>query len=122
MVSFALWKLLTLIRCHPFIFVFIFITLGGESETILLKKKKYYWREQDGRGVGGFGVHLSPWIHQEYTFRHRNACRTQVQSGQEYLTKGQKYTEPYKTRYDEETRQGNGHVHRTGPVLSRWGN
>ena len=40
MVSFALWKLLTLIRCHLFIFVFIFITLEGESETILLKKKK----------------------------------------------------------------------------------
>jgi len=39
MVSFALWKLLTLIRCHLFIFVFIFITLEGESETILLKKK-----------------------------------------------------------------------------------
>ena len=37
MVSFALWKLLTLIRCH--LFVFIFITLEGESETILLKKK-----------------------------------------------------------------------------------
>jgi len=27
--------------------------------------------EQDGRGVGGHGIHLSPWIHQEYTFRHR---------------------------------------------------
>ena len=23
--------------------------------------------EQDGRGVGGHGVHLSPWILQEYT-------------------------------------------------------
>ena len=79
-------------------------------------------RDKDGGGVGICGVHLSPQIHQEYTFRHRNACRTQVQSGQEYLTKGQKYIEPYKTRYDEETRQGNGHVHRTGPVLSRWGN
>ena len=29
--------------------------------------------EQDGRGVGGRGVHLSPQIHQEYTFRHRRA-------------------------------------------------
>ena len=26
-------------------------------------------------GVGGCGVHLSPWIHEEYTFRHRSACR-----------------------------------------------
>ena len=24
-------------------------------------------REQDGRGVGGHGVHLSLWVHQEYT-------------------------------------------------------
>jgi len=80
MVSFALWKLLTLIRCHLFIFVFIFITLEGESETILLKKKNYCWREQDGRGVGGHGVYLSPQIHQEYTFRHRNACRTPAES------------------------------------------
>ena len=45
-------------------------------------------REQDGRGVGGRGVHLSPWIHQEYTFRHRSACRTPAESGQEYLTSG----------------------------------
>ena len=28
------------------------------------------WGEQDGGGVGERGVHLSPWIHQEYTFRH----------------------------------------------------
>ena len=28
----------------------------------------------------------SPWIHQEYTFRHRSACRTPAESGQEYLT------------------------------------
>ena len=25
--------------------------------------------EQDGRGVGGHGKHLFPWIHQEYIFR-----------------------------------------------------
>ena len=37
--------------------------------------------EQDGRGVGGRGVHLSPRIHQEYTFRHRSACRTPAESG-----------------------------------------
>ena len=28
--------------------------------------------EQDGRGVGWHGAHLSPWIHQEYTFGHRS--------------------------------------------------
>ena len=30
--------------------------------------------EQDGRGIGGHGVHLSPRLHQDYTFRHRSAC------------------------------------------------
>ena len=53
--------------------------------------------EQDGEGVGGCGVHLSPWIHQEYTFRHRSACRTPADSGQEYLTSGKEYIEPHKT-------------------------
>ena len=28
-------------------------------------------REQGGRGVGGHGVHLSPQIHQEYTFKQK---------------------------------------------------
>jgi len=41
------------------------------------------WGEQDGRGVGGRGVHLSPRIHQKYTFRHRSVCRTPAESGQE---------------------------------------
>ena len=55
-------------------------------------------REQDGRGVGGCGVHLSPWIHQKYTFRHRSACRTgvPVESRQEYLTSGEEYIETHK--------------------------
>ena len=37
------------------------------------KKKKKKGREQDGGGVGvgGHEVHLSPQIHQEYTFRRR---------------------------------------------------
>ena len=42
--------------------------------------------EQDGRGVGGRGAHLSPQVHQEYIFRHRRACRTRAESGQEDLT------------------------------------
>ena len=37
MVSFAMQKLLSLIRSHLFIFVFIFITLGGGSKKILLQ-------------------------------------------------------------------------------------
>ena len=55
-------------------------------------------REQDGRGVGGCGVHLSPGIHQEYTFRHRSACRTPAESGREYLSSGKEYIEPRKTQ------------------------
>ena len=50
-------------------------------------------KEQDGGGVGGRGTHLSPRIHQEYTFRHRGACRTPAESGQEYLTSGKEYIE-----------------------------
>ena len=53
--------------------------------------------EQDGRGVGGCGVHLSPQIHQEFTFRHRSARRTPADSGQEYLTSGEEHIEPRKT-------------------------
>ena len=37
MVSFAVKKLLSLIRSHLFIFVFIFITLGSGSKKILLR-------------------------------------------------------------------------------------
>ena len=55
-------------------------------------------REQDDGGAGGHGVPLSPWMHQEYTFRHRSACRTAAESRQEYLTSGKKYIEPYKPR------------------------
>ena len=51
-------------------------------------RKLWYRRDLDGRGGGGRGVHLSSWIHQEYTFRHRSACRTSAESGQEYPTSG----------------------------------
>ena len=37
MVSFAVQKLLSLIGSHLFIFVFIFVTLGGGSKKILLQ-------------------------------------------------------------------------------------
>ena len=49
--------------------------------------------------TAGCGVHLSPRIHQEYIFRHRSACRTLAESGQEYLTRGKEYIEPCKSRY-----------------------
>ena len=54
-------------------------------------------REQAGGGVGGRGIHLSPEIHQEYTFRYRSVCRTPAESKQEYLTRGKEYIEPCKT-------------------------
>ena len=54
--------------------------------------------EQDGGGVGGCEVHLSPWIHQEYTCRHKSVCITPAESRQEYLTSGREYIEPRKTQ------------------------
>ena len=42
--------------------------------------------------------YLSPWIHQEYTFRHRNACRTPAECEQEYLTSRKEYIDPRKTQ------------------------
>ena len=32
--------------------------------------------------------YISPQTHQEYTFRHRSACRTPAESRQKYLTSG----------------------------------
>ena len=60
--------------------------------------------EQDGGGVVGCGVHLSPWIHQEHTFSHRSACRTPAESRQEYLTSRKKYIELHKTQQGKGTR------------------
>ena len=54
--------------------------------------------EQDSRGVDRRGVHFCPWIHQEYTFRHRSASRTPAEIGQEYPTSGKEYVEPHKIR------------------------
>ena len=39
---------------------------------------KIYQGEQDGGRVGRYGVHLSPQIHQGYTFRPKSACREQT--------------------------------------------
>ena len=61
-------------------------------------------------------------IHQEYIFRHRSACTTLAESGQEYLTSGKEYTEPCKTQWDEGTKGKNRSLSRTGPAPSGWGN
>ena len=60
------------------------------SECTVPKNSKERKGEQDGGEVGGCGVYLSPWIHQEHTFRHRSACRTPAEGGKECI-------EPHKT-------------------------
>ena len=50
------------------------------------------------------------------------ACRTPVESGQEYLTSGKQYTEPHKIQQEIGTRRKNRSVSRTGPALGGWGN
>ena len=72
--------------------------LFTENYIKTLIKETEEGREQSGGGVGGPGVHLSPQIHQEYTFRHRSTCRTPAESGQENLTSGKEFIEPCKTR------------------------
>ena len=48
-------------------------------------ERRRWWRSS------GRGVHLSPRIYQEHTFRHRSACKTPAENGQEYLTNGKEY-------------------------------
>ena len=59
-----------------------------ENCDICISMRKMEAGRTSGRGVGGCGVHHSPWIHREHTFRHRSTCRTPAESGQEYLTEG----------------------------------
>ena len=66
--------------------------------------------------------YLSPWIYQEYTFRHRSARRTPAERGQEYLASRKEYIDPRKTWQDEGTRGKDRRTSRTGPALGMWGN
>ena len=68
------------------------------TRQCLIVSDKLKREKQDGRGAGGCGVRLFPWICQEYTFRYRNACRTPAENRPEYLTTGKEYIEPRKTR------------------------
>ena len=68
---------------------------GEKDNRFPVRKNK---EKQDGGGQSGCGVHLSPWIHQEYTFRHRRSCRTPAESGQESLTTRKEYIDPHKSR------------------------
>ena len=70
----------------------------SDYKTETFSKCHIVEQEQDGGGVGGRGVHLSPRMHQEYTFRHRSACRTPAENGQGYLTRGKEYIDPHKTQ------------------------
>ena len=73
---------------------FAVVEVGEHGDFFLIVSKTVFFfffkllGEQDGGGVGGCGEHLSPQIHQEYTFRHRSACITSAESAQEYLTSG----------------------------------
>ena len=94
----------------------------AESTSLTDDSNLVSGRGEQGSGVGGRGVHLSPQIHQEYAFRHSSACRTPAESRQEDLTTGKEYTEPHKTGSNEGTRGKNRSVSRTGPALGVWGN
>lgn len=61
-----------------------------ESEKIKKETER-----QNGRGVGGSGIHISPWMHQEHNFRCRRSHRTSAESGQESPTIRKEYIDPY---------------------------
>ena len=73
------------------------VFVRAENQYLFLTDKTKV-REQDGRKVGGRGVHLSPRILQEHTFRGRSASGTPAESGQEHLTTRKEYIEPRKTQ------------------------
>ena len=49
---------------------------------------------QDGRGVGGHALHLSPWMHQEYSYRYKISHRTPPEYYKECLTTGKDCKDP----------------------------
>ena len=55
-------------------------------------------RWQRSRWTWSTSLSTAPRIHEEYTFRYRNACGTPAESGKEYLTSGKEYIEPNKTQ------------------------
>ena len=69
MVSFAVQKLLSLIRCHLLVLVLIFITLGSSSKKILLQfMPKSVLLMISSMSFMIFGLPLSSLIHFEYFF------------------------------------------------------
>ena len=69
MVSFDVQKLLSLIRFHLFIFVFIVITLGGRSEKILLLfMSEGVWPIFSSKSFIVSGLIFTSLIHFEFIF------------------------------------------------------
>ena len=69
MVSFDVQKLLSFIRSHLFIFVFIFITLGGGSKKILLwLMSKSVFSMFSSKGFTVSSLRLRSLIHFEFIF------------------------------------------------------
>ena len=69
MVSFVVQKLLSLIKSHLFIFVFIFITLGGRSKKILLQfVSKSFLPMFFSKSFIVFGLTFRSLIHFEFIF------------------------------------------------------
>ena len=69
MVSFAVQKLLSIIRSHLFIFVFIFITLGGRSKKILQQfMSKCVLPMISSKSFIVSGLTFRPLIHFEFIF------------------------------------------------------
>ena len=67
-VSFAVQKLLSLIKSHLFIFVFIIITLRGGSEKMLSFMSESVWPMFSSRSLIVSGLRSRSLIHLEYIF------------------------------------------------------
>ena len=77
--------------------------------------------EQDGGGIGGHRVQLSPQIHQEYTFRQK-WLQNSSWGWAGVAIIGKEYVESCKTWQHEGTRGKNRSVSRTGSAIGGWGN
>ena len=82
-------------------------------------------REQNGGGEGRCGIHLPPWVHQRYTFRHKRHAQYQLRM--ERNTSPMEKNTEYHTKLGRTEELGGGgrrnrSVSRTGPALGGWGN
>ena len=68
MVSFAVQKLLSLIKSHLFIFVFIYITLGGGSKKIFLWLCQSVFPMFSSKSFIVSGITFRSLIHLEFIF------------------------------------------------------